>query len=187
MPQFDNFTTPMSAGDALSKLNGAFDSVVGHNHLNTGNGAKIPTAALSGQIATSVLSGSIATSVLSGNIAGANISGSVASAANADKIDGLHIKIIDIGNWDMNSNPFITASHGLTQSKIRTINVTIISDDGDMYNGLTGLSQVYATSTGSIIIGRDGSGIFANSNFNDSISTNGINFNRGYVMIGYID
>jgi hypothetical protein len=74
MPQYDNFTTPMSAGDALSKLNGSMDSVVGHNHnpAQTGNGAKIPTSALSG------------------SIAGGSISGAVASTDNADKLDNYH-------------------------------------------------------------------------------------------------
>ncbi len=90
MPAFNDFTTSMGAGAALSKLNGAFEL---HNHYDTGNGAtKIPTVSLSGNIATSVLSGNIATTVLSGNvatlmlsgnIAGTNISGPVASATIA--------------------------------------------------------------------------------------------------------
>jgi hypothetical protein len=84
MPQYDNFTTPMSAGDALSKLNGAFssDPGVGHTHNpnSAGQGGKIPTNALSGMVATSVLSGSIATSVLSGNIATSVLSGNIAGS-----------------------------------------------------------------------------------------------------------
>jgi hypothetical protein len=53
MGQYDNFTNPMSGGDALAKLNGSMDSAIGHDHsTNPGNGnSAIPGSSIVGAVA----------------------------------------------------------------------------------------------------------------------------------------
>ncbi len=67
LPAFNDFSASMGAGDAISKLNGAFEL---HNHYDMGNGAQ-----------------KLATTSLSGMIAGSNISGAVASSTTATNAD----------------------------------------------------------------------------------------------------
>lgn len=196
MPQYDNFTTPMSAGDALNKINGMMDSVVGHSHdpAAIGNGAKIPTTALSGSIATSVLSGNIATSMLSGNIVGTVISGPVAAANNViENGTGtltVYKKVINIGDWNMNTTDIKVVSHSLGASwnKVVSIQVMILNDSGNIIYPLNTLNSNGDFSGG--VNSMDSTTISLNLNKSipcqfDSAEFNATSYNRGYITIEY--
>lgn len=46
----------------------------------------------------------------------------------------LSAKVINIGNWDMNADSFVTLAHGLDFTNIRNIRVLIRNDDNDLYH-----------------------------------------------------
>jgi hypothetical protein len=102
----------------------------------------------------------------------------------------LRWKIIEIGNWNMDSTGSVTVAHGLTQTKIRTLNAEIRGDVGSAYE--TELHSIdsyintlvcgFKSVVGAyIVLTRTSSGFF-DSNFFDATS-----YNRGWITIGYVD
>jgi hypothetical protein len=116
-----------------------------------------------------------------------NTSGNAATATtatNADKVDGLNFVTIDIGDWNMDATSGVSVSHGLTASKIRTVDCVIRNDDGSNYGTFDYFGDaLYITSIGasSISLTRLSSGIF------DSTDYNLTSYNRGWITIGCID
>ena len=110
-----------------------------------------------------------------------------ASEVNA-ACDGIGVsipkrKIVEIGDWDMLTSGTVNVAHGLTLSKIRGMDVTIRNDANTLYRILTyegGAGVNYADST-NIQIGRDPAGIFASADYNAT------SYNRGWIIISYID
>jgi len=100
---------------------------------------------------------------------------------------GLNTKIIDIGDWNMDSSDSVNVAHGLTRGKIRTISV-IIRDNSNTasypINHTVGLNYAaggfYANSV-NIVLDRS-IGLF----FDDTIF-NSTSYNRGWVTIQYTD
>jgi len=99
----------------------------------------------------------------------------------------IRTKIISIGDWNMDSTESITRAHELTLSKIIRISAWIIRDTSD-YKYLINYSETSGVSAGHIIVNatdiilwRFTSGFFDNSSY-DSTS-----FNRGHIVIDYID
>lgn len=104
-------------------------------------------------------------------------------------------KIIDIGDWNMDSTSTISVAHGLTPSKIRSFNVFIYPDASstvllpidyvDMGGGFSGsatLPSGAANLAGSnIVLIRAAGGSFDNTGFDQT------SFNRGYITIMYVD
>ncbi len=112
--------------------------------------------------------------------------GSRAGNVNAEQHNGIKIKIIDIGDWNMDTTTNVTVAHGLTGSKIRSVSAYIISDAGNWTYVLNGISSSGALG-GSIAwdstlieLSRVSSGLF-DSTFFDSTS-----YNRGYITIWYL-
>jgi hypothetical protein len=97
----------------------------------------------------------------------------------------LYTKIVDIGNWNMDTTPNVVVDVGVTVSNIRGIDVIIRSDTGDVfgYRKLLESGSVYdalgAAGT-TLRLNRDLSGAF------DSTSYDNPNFNRGYIKVDYI-
>lgn len=114
---------------------------------------------------------------------------SSAAAAAASAATLLNTKVIDIGDWDMNTDASKAVSHGLagSLSKIRTIKVLIRNDAGTNYydfdsenqNGTTA-KQAYAD-VSNMVLTRATSGIFDNGSFGST------SYNRGWITIQYTD
>lgn len=110
------------------------------------------------------------------------------SNLNTEAVGGLRVKVVDIGDWDMNATTGVNVAHGLTQANIRDVSVMIRSDDDSgLYNLLSSGSAADSTPEGSVstitatnvVIWRLTGGAFDNASF-DSTS-----FNRGWVTIWY--
>lgn len=101
----------------------------------------------------------------------------------------LNVKVLNIGDWNMDSTPSVNVAHGLTLSKIRRVNVFIRNDADTTYYELSGWigaaaavvgCPIYAGST-NVTIYREGGIAFDSTNF-DSTS-----YNRGWIVIWYTD
>lgn len=98
---------------------------------------------------------------------------------------GIKTKIIEIGDWNMDSDLGVTVDHGLGADfyKIRNIDVYILDDTGNNMYNLLGLNGFTASgilgliSSAGIVIQRIVGGYFDNVTF-DSTS-----YNRGWVFI----
>jgi len=106
------------------------------------------------------------------------------------KIASLNTKILNIGTWDMDATASVSVAHGVTLSKIRTINV-IIQEDGlattyDMASAeskedaATG-SKGYSADSTNIVLNRLTGGKFDINLFDDT------SINRGWITIQYTD
>lgn len=107
----------------------------------------------------------------------------------------LRFKIIDIGDWNMDTTLAVGVSHGLTASKIRTLQVVIRGDVGSIFDDShipLDFSDLTNVPDGSFRVGpnpdeavialnRRAGGIFDSSLFNAT------SYNRGWITIGYID
>jgi len=99
----------------------------------------------------------------------------------------LKFKVVDIGDWNMDSTTSHNVAHGLTLSTIRMVTATIISDDGNTLNFVTynkgsanitdvGITLIDSTN---VSLERNLGGAYDNTNY-DSTS-----YNRGHVTIWY--
>jgi hypothetical protein len=100
--------------------------------------------------------------------------------AIVDTVNAYQIKVVNIGNWNMDSTATKTVAHGLDFTKIRTVDAMIIGDAGEVYLLLRkdGYESIDATN---ITLTRTTGGAFDSSTYSSSP------FNRGYVTIGYIE
>jgi len=93
-------------------------------------------------------------------------------------------KIIEIGDWNMNSLLTVTVTHGITDwKKIRNIGVIIRKDSDDLYYSFSfadSLSRCKINAT-SIILEETITGVFQVGDFNST------SYNRGYIFIVYED
>ena len=123
---------------------------------------------------------------------GSTIVGSIDSIKETGSGAGtVRKKIIEIGDWNMDSTQQKYVAHGLTRTKIRSINIIIRGDsDGDYYplnytditSGLTqGKWFLPVGSETFIEMQRLASGLF------DSTSFDATSYNRGWVVIDYVD
>ena len=98
-------------------------------------------------------------------------------------------EIIEIGDWDMNTDPSIDVAHGLSDfTKIRRISVVIRSDANSAIIGLESANQTNAKPRGAITstdatnvkLFRETGGGFDNALFSAT------SFNRGWIVIDHI-
>lgn len=98
---------------------------------------------------------------------------------------GLKLKVISIGDWNMDSTNELDVAHGLTLANIRAVQVTVRNDANNTYSDLS-LTGISGTAGGSVAV--DGTNIilyrvtgqlFDNANY-DSTS-----YNRGWITIWY--
>jgi hypothetical protein len=114
------------------------------------------------------------------------IAGTIANATTATKLtDGtnsINTKIINIGDWNMDSAASVSVAHGLTFAKIRNISALILKDDSTAILDLVGAGAGSCTATSTnISLIRVTSGTF------DSTDYDATSFNRGYITITYVD
>ncbi len=113
--------------------------------------------------------------------------GRITAASNGTSASTV-ITIVSIGDWNMNSTSSLAIAHGLTGSKIRTVFVSIIADVASGFptqpldfntggGGATANGGTISWDSTNVNIGRTATGIYDNSNYNDTA------FNRGYITI----
>ena len=111
------------------------------------------------------------------------------SGLNADMVNGLHVKIVNIGDWDMNVSGAGSASvgiaHGLTIANIRSISVSIIKDavNPDVTDLLT-LGGGYwdlDNVSGDVNLRVETGGFYDSASYDDT------SYNRGWITIQYVD
>ena len=100
----------------------------------------------------------------------------------------LRTKIIEIGDWNMDTTASVSIPHGLTASKIRSVYAFVIIDTSNLFYPLNmsvagsgSLLGWFAWSATEIVLERLAGGFF-DSNLFDATS-----FNRGFITIEYID
>lgn len=103
----------------------------------------------------------------------------------------INIKIIDIGDWNMDTAQTASVNHGITDwKKIRDINAIIRNDADDTYYNLGTVVVASGNASGAVsyvsstivrLNRTDSPGIFDGVNF-DSTS-----YNRGWIIITYTD
>jgi hypothetical protein len=96
-------------------------------------------------------------------------------------LNELNRKVISIGDWNIDSTLSINVAHGLTPSKIRGISGVIFNDDGLVYS-ITKSDEldVYCGTT-NVTITATSSGAFDNTSFNQT------SYNRGFIVLDYVD
>jgi hypothetical protein len=99
----------------------------------------------------------------------------------------LRTKVVNIGDWNMDTTGSLSVAHGLTLANIRTIEVVIRNDANDKYypsacrvsTGMENLIQ-WADAT-NINLFREAASEF------DSVDFDSTSYNRGYITIQYIE
>jgi hypothetical protein len=103
---------------------------------------------------------------------------------------GLLTKIVDIGDWDMDTNAFVNVSHGLSDfTKIRSISVVIRDDTNSDYRNLLINNFTTAANNGGSINLINSTVINLsriNSGFFDDIAYDSTSFNRGWITIQHL-
>lgn len=96
-------------------------------------------------------------------------------------------KVLNIGDWNMDSSNSVSIAHELTFSKIRNVRALIRRDDDAVHDDLTGTGLGGTTIMGGIrcdatnvILTRVTGADFDSANY-DSTS-----FNRGYIVVEYL-
>jgi hypothetical protein len=106
-----------------------------------------------------------------------------------DGANSIKTKIVDIGDWNMDTTSSKTVAHGVTANKIRSVSVMIRDDTDGFWLSLTGNQALGGAwdinnpgGGGTLIdLSRITSGPFDNASY-DSTS-----YNRGWVVITYIE
>ena len=105
---------------------------------------------------------------------------------NAAAVGGLRVKVIEIGDWDMDVFADVFFSHGLTLAKIRSISVSIRDDVGNLYD-FSALSSAEASSQSTTVFSTNVSLRRAVAGLFDDPSFNSTPYNRGWVTIWYVN
>jgi len=103
--------------------------------------------------------------------------------------EGLNIKILDIGDWNMDTTFNLDVAHGIVSglSKIRTVQVSIIDDLG---TSIHDFNTVNGSETSTHTITWDGTNISlirGNNGFFDATTFNLTPHERGWITVGYIN
>lgn len=127
-------------------------------------------------------------------MAGFKHTGAAAATATTDyvtytQVGQLNIKVVNIGDWDMDASISLTVAHGLTLAKIRSVSGMIRDDADAAYyplgtdydpadNHEAGINSIDATN---VNLARANAGTF------DSTSFDSTSYNRGWIIIQYTD
>jgi len=108
---------------------------------------------------------------------------------NLDDLDArlnalLKSKVIDIGDWDMDTNASKNVAHGLTLSNIRSVSFMIRNDAGTYHylwsgNDNSQPAWCWVDST-NVVVNRSDAGFFNSTSFSAT------SYNRGWVTVWYV-
>jgi len=126
---------------------------------------------------------------INADVVGAGLAGGAGTALSVDGIvptggNEIKVKVINIGDWNMDATAYVDVAHGLTKANIRSIATVIRRDDDNelypiSYSGGGFVAGYDFVSTTIIRLVRVADRQFDNTAF-DSTS-----FNRGYITIWY--
>ena len=109
-------------------------------------------------------------------------------AQGYDTTAAIYRKIVNIGDWNMDATASITVAHGLTLSKIRTVKGIIQNDAGTLmlpcclqYPSTNYIVAIYQIDATSVYLVREAGTIV------DTVDYNATSFNRGWLIIEYVD
>ena len=191
-------------------VDASVESAVVLSSLSSGMGLKLQTAGTNRMIITSSGDTSFLGGVdVSGNvtITGGNFtisSGNVTissgdvtiSSGNVTIAGGIDVggngvylktKVIDIGDWDMDTTFSVSISHGLTITNIRSVSVLITNDQETTlsglldYDGATSVAGQVSVGTTTVSLSR-----FNGSSYDDT-SYDATSYNRGWIYITYVE
>lgn len=100
---------------------------------------------------------------------------------------GLHLKKIDIGDWNMDTTASVNVAHGLTLTKIIGISVLVRNDTDDGHYPFAGFIDSagymgrFILNSVNVVLTRELGCTY------DSPSYDSTSFNRGWILIWYID
>ncbi len=101
----------------------------------------------------------------------------------------MQMKVIEIGDWDMNASSAFNVAHGLTLADIRSVNVQIRNDANTIYTQAPGLVQASGLSAAMGIDTIDATNIELNRETGSIFDAVGYETppdgNRGWVTIWY--
>ena len=98
----------------------------------------------------------------------------------------LNQKVIDIGDWNMDTTLAVNVAHGLADfKKVRTINVLIRNDADTTYTDLSWLTPGFSDAK-SYFISSTNVTISRSDGFN-STDYDSTSYNRGWITIQYTD
>lgn len=98
----------------------------------------------------------------------------------------LKCKVLNIGDWNMDTTVYVDISHGLTLSNIRCINVIIRNDDDTKYYDFP-INSTNNTSDGHVYAGNTNIRITrATDSIFDSLNFDSTSYNRGWITIWYV-
>lgn len=130
---------------------------------------------------------------INADVVGTGLAGGAGTALSVDGIvevgasAELKVKVINIGDWNMDSTASVNVAHGVTLDNIRSVDFVIKDDNSTnryMSRGSTaadGEMQMWVDSIGAtnIVLARLTGGYF------DTAAFDATSFNRGYVTIFY--
>ena len=129
--------------------------------------------------------------VFNGSLYAPATSGGALVIQGKDVTVAIHRKVVEIGDWNMDSTGNVDVAHGLTLSKIRNAYGCLRNDDGTAHYGIVwgaGSSttdriepRIYEINATNIRLLREGTSPFDGTDF-DATS-----YNRGWITIDYVD
>jgi hypothetical protein len=166
------------------------DGPTGYNQANlflNGNGVEFTQRNGSGAFLATLFKLDLKTSA-GGGLDLATISGPLTTTGPVNSNVKLNTKVIDIGDWNMDTDVSKFVTHGLTLSKIRSLKVTIRDDTTSSIKDLifdnsssSDYAGYYSASASTIGLGSPRGGSFDNSDYSST------SYNRGWIVIEYID
>lgn len=134
---------------------------------------------------------------VTGDVTGNADTATLADGASSIKETGagagtIRKKIIEIGDWNMDSTQYVSISHGLTKTKIRSVKA-FINMDAAVGTGVFNLEIFSSTvgvekAGGFIVITPSTIELWRNeSGYYDNLDFNSTSFNRGWITIEYVD
>ena len=100
--------------------------------------------------------------------------------ALSDGTNTIKVKIISIGNWNMDTTGSVNVAHGLTYANIRMVYAGIRFDDNTATFDINNGGNIQWNTT-NVVLTRTGGGTFDAATFSTTP------FNRGWVTIFYVD
>lgn len=200
-----------TADQSNAEIKTAYEANGNTNVLTDAEKTKIANAALSGAntditslaglttdlavahggTGSSTAAGALSNLGLTATAAELNIlDGVTATAAELNLLDGatLKTKVIDIGDWNMNTgSATVFFAHGLTFANIRSVTALIRNDANNEYHSLPSVSTASTAgiedikvNSSNIILARTDGGTFNTSDYDSTT------YNRGWVTIQYV-
>lgn len=108
--------------------------------------------------------------------------GLVAGTGNATLLK----KVVNIGDWNMDTTASVNVAHGLTLAKIYSVSVMIRTDTESLHQMLVATDSSgaiggwFSTDATNVVCNRTTGGMF------DNTALDATSYNRGYVVIEYI-